>query len=136
MFSISSICYGIDAVIALIFGVIYLTRSQFMPYHSLALAKAWSEVEPNTQTLILALMRAAGGGFIATGIAIIVLLCIPFQAKEQWAIYSVFFICFCSSFGSGYATYLVHNNTPGNPPLKLSFVAVLLSLVGLFCSIV
>ena len=54
----------------LAFGVIYLTRSQFMPYHSLALDKPWSEVESNTQTLILALMRVAGGGFAATEIAI------------------------------------------------------------------
>ena len=136
MFLISSICYGLDAAIALIFGVIYLTRTQFMPYHSLALSKPWSEVEPNIQTLILALMRVAGGGFIATGIAIIVLLCIPFQAREQWAIYSIFIICFCSSFGSGYATYLVRNNTPGNPPFKLSLGAILLSLLGFFCSIV
>ena len=135
MFLISSICYGVDALTALIFGVIYLTRSQFMPYHSLALAKPWSEVEPNTQTLILALMRVAVGGFMATGIAIIVLLCIPFQAR-QWAIYSIFFICFCSSFGSGYATFLVQNNTLGNPPFKLSLGAVLLSLIGFFCSIV
>ena len=62
-----------------------------MPYHSLALAKSWSEIEANTQTLILALMRVAGGGFISTGIAIAILLCIPFQAGETWAIYSIFF---------------------------------------------
>ena len=136
MFSISSICYGINALIALVFGVIYLTRPQFMPYHSLALSKLWSEVEPNIQTLILALMRVAGGGFLATAISITVLLCFPFQAREQWAIYSIFFICFCSSFGSAYATYLVQNNTPGNPPFKLSLGAVLLSLVGFFCSLV
>ena len=132
MFLISSICYGLNAFVALIFGVIYVTRSQFMPYHSLALAKPWSEVEPNTQTLILALMRVAGGGFIATGIAIVVLLCIPFQAHEQWEIYSIFTICFCSSFSSAYATFLVHNKTLGNPPFKLSLGAVLLSLVGFF----
>ena len=136
MLLISSICYGINALVALIFGVIYLTRPEFMPYHSLALAKPWSEVEPNTQTLILALMRVAGGGFIATGIAILILLCIPFQAREQWAIYSIFIVCFCSSFSSSYATFLVHNKTSGKPPLKLSLVTVLLSLVGFFCSIV
>ena len=136
MFLISSICYGVNAAIALVFGIIYLTRSQFMPYHSLALAKPWSEVEPNAQTLILALMRVAGGGFIATGIAIIVLLCIPFQAKEQWAIYSIFVICFCSSCGSSYATFLVKNNTAGNPPFKLSLGTVFLALIGFFCSIV
>ena len=83
MLSISFTCYAIVAAISLIFGLIYLTRTQFMPYHSLALAKSWFEVEPNTQTLILALMRVAGVGFLATGMTILVLLAIPFQAGNS-----------------------------------------------------
>ena len=106
-----------------------------MPYHSLALAKSWSEIEANTQTLILALMRVAGGGFISTGIAIIILLCIPFQAQETWAIYGIFSICLGTSVGSCYATYLVSSRTPGNPPLWLSLAAVLLSIIGFVSSL-
>ena len=136
MLLISSVCYGAIALISLIFGIIYVTRSQFMPYHSLALAKSWSEVEGNTQTLILALMRVAGGGFISTGIAIIILLCIPFQAREPWAIYSVFSIACCTSFSSCYATFLVHSKTPGNPPFKLSLATLVLTSIGFICSIV
>ncbi|MEM8673167.1 MAG: hypothetical protein AAGF83_04755 [Cyanobacteria bacterium P01_G01_bin.67] len=107
-----------------------------MPYHSLALAKPWSEVEPNTQTLILALMRVAAGGFVATGIAILVLLAFPFSAGEKWAIYSIFAIASCTSLGSSYATYLVKSRTSGNPPFKLSLGTIILSVVGFICSII
>ena len=136
MLFVSSICYGLVASISFIFGMIYLTRPQFMPYHSLALGKPWSEVEPNIQTLILALMRVAGGGFVATGIAIMILLLIPFQAEEPWAIYSIFLVAFWTSFGSCYATFLVQSRTPGNPPLKLSLATLVLTLIGFICSIV
>lgn len=135
MLLISFICYGTVASISLVFGIIYLTRPQFMPYHSLALGKPWSEVEPNIQILILALMRVAGAGFIATAIAVTILLCFPFKAGEQWAIYGIFLICACTSFGSSYATFLVQNQTPGNPPLKLSLGTILLTVVGFLCSI-
>ena len=53
-----------------------------MPYHSEALGSSWSDVEPKTQVLILALMRVAGGGFLATGLAISILLIIPFRAGD------------------------------------------------------
>lgn len=135
MLVISSVCYGAIAITSLIFGLIYLTRSQFMPYHSLALAKSGSEVEVKTQILILALMRVAGGGFISTGIAILYLLCIPFQAEATWAKYSIFLVCLGTSTGSCYATLLVKLKTPGNPPAWLSVATILLSIVGLICSL-
>jgi len=106
-----------------------------MPYHSLALGKSWSEVEPNTQTLILALMKAAGGGFLATGIVILILLIIPFQAGKQWAIYTIPAISLITSGGSFYATYSVKSETPGNPPIKLSLLSIGLAIVGFIFSL-
>lgn len=122
MLLISFICYSAIAFISLVFGAIYLTRSEFMPYHSLALGKSWSEVEPEIQTLVLALMRVAGSGFIATGVAVVVLLMIAAKTGDNLAIYGIFLICFSTSLGSCLATFLVKNKTPGNPPFKLSLV--------------
>ncbi|MEL6494049.1 MAG: hypothetical protein AAFQ41_02865 [Cyanobacteria bacterium J06623_7] len=128
---ISYFCYGAIALISLIFGLIYLIRGQFMPYHRVALGKSWQEIEADTQTLILALMRATGGGLISTAIAILVLLYIPVRAGEIWASYSIFFVSLGSSCGSCYATFLVKQKTPGNPPLGLSIATFFLSFIGL-----
>ena len=107
-----------------------------MPYHSAALEKSWSEVEPNMQTLILALMRVSGGGFLASGFTMIILLAIPFQAEELWAIYAIPFVSLCMSLGSFYATFLVKTRTPGNPPISLSLITILLTVIGFTASII
>ena len=59
----------IASVMALGFGVIYLVKPKFMSYHQIALQKNWDELGPQFQTLVLALMRAVGGGLIAAAAA-------------------------------------------------------------------
>jgi hypothetical protein len=61
------------ALILFVFGMIYLLRGSFMPYHSEAVGMSWEQVQPSMQYLLLALMRAAAGGFLATATAIMVL---------------------------------------------------------------
>ena len=107
-----------------------------MPYHAEALEMSWSELSENMRVLILALMRAAGGGFLATGLAIFVLLIVPFRAGNTWSIYTIPAISICTSIGTLYATLLVKTKTPGTPPVVLSFLALALTIIGLFSSII
>lgn len=105
-----------------------------MPYHSEALGLSWTELEENMQVLIIALMRAAGGGFLATGIAMLVLLIIPWRAGDRWAIYTVPAIGLCTSLGTLYATLLVKTRTPGTPPVILSLITLVLTVIGFILS--
>ena len=43
-------------------GLIYISRSEFMPYHSAALGRDWSDLLPNEQGVMLAALRGGGGG--------------------------------------------------------------------------
>ncbi len=79
-------CYLLVLLSLGIFGIIYLSRSQFMPYHAIAVGKTWAEVDPSFQILLLALIRAIGGTWIATALAIGLLLFIPFKQGARWAI--------------------------------------------------
>lgn len=136
LFLISFISYGCVALVSILFGLIYLTKNQFMPYHAEALGLSWSELEEKMQVLLLALMRAAGGGFLATGLAISILLMIPFRAGATWSIYTIPAISLCTSIGTLYATLLVKTKTPGTPPLGLSFLALALTMIGFIFSII
>jgi hypothetical protein len=136
LFLISFMSYGCVALVSILFGLIYLIRNQFMLYHSEALSLSWSELEEKMQVLILALMRAAGGGFLATGLAISVLLIIPFRAGDTWSIYTIPAISLCTSIGTLYATLLVKIKTPGTPPVTLSFLALALTMIGFIFSII
>ena len=133
---ISFISYALVALVLILFGLIYLIKNQFMPYHEEALNSSWSDLESNLQVLILALMRAAGGGFLATGLAIFILLIIPFRAGDTWAMYGIPSIGLCTSFGTLYATLLVKTRTPGNPPVILSSIALALTIIGFIFSLI
>jgi hypothetical protein len=136
LFLISFLSYGCVALISILFGLIYLAKNQFMTYHAEALGLSWSELEEKIQVLILALMRAAGGGFLATGLAISVLLIIPFRAGDRWSIYTIPAVSLCTSIGTLYATLLVKTKTPGKPPVAFSFLALALTMIGFILSII
>ena len=127
---ISFISYSCVAFISILFGLIYLLKNQYMPYHNKALGLSWSELPENMQVLIIALMRAAGGGFLATGLAIFILLIIPGRAGDTWANYAILAIATCTSLASLYATLLVKVKTPGTPPVAVSIVTLALTIVG------
>lgn len=132
---ISFSCYSITAIVSIIFGIIYLTRSEFMPYHAVALEREWTELDIKTQTLILALMRVAGGGFLATGMAVILLIFLYIKTTEEWIIFIIPTIGFVTSLSSLYATLLVKNRTPGLPPVNLTLLSIGLMLTGFILSL-
>lgn len=132
---ISFSCYLVTAIVSIAFGIIYLTRSEFMPYHAVALEREWTELDIKTQTLILALMRVAGGGFLATGMVVILLIYLYIKTTEEWIIFIIPTIGFVTSFSSLYATLLVKNRTPGLPPVNLTLLSIGLMVTGFILSL-
>ena len=66
---ISLSCFIIVMLIGLLFAGMYLFRKEFMPYHSAAVGKSWSELDLEIRVLIIALMRVVGGGWLASSVA-------------------------------------------------------------------
>jgi len=79
----AAVSYSIVALVSVVMGSIYLFSSQFMSYHADALGTSWAALEPAEQTLILALMRVSGGGWVAVGIA----PAVPFRQGQAWAVW-------------------------------------------------
>jgi peptidoglycan/LPS O-acetylase OafA/YrhL len=127
---VSFVCYFLVAILCIFFGFRYLTASQFMPYHAVALGVSWSELDSHYQTLLLSLIRVAGGGMLAGGIAIGFLLLIPLRRKELWARWAILIIGLIVGGSAVYATLSVKFRTPASPPWIPAIVAVLLILVG------
>ena len=127
---IGSLLNYLFAALSLTFGIIYLTRSSFMPYHGLALALNWNEVEQNTQFLILGLMRAVSGGFIVSSVTIIFLQYKFSTDKSSWIPSLIFIIGIIIESTTLYATLVVRLNTPGNPPVSLAILGLVLLFAG------
>src|SRR5512134_3717360 len=95
------------------FGGVYLLRPQFMPYHAAAVGLAWEEVPPAFQVLILALMKSLGGAMLATALALVAMLWVPFRKGERWVRYAIPVVSLLYSIPALYVTLFVRASTPG-----------------------
>ena len=123
--------YGAAAVL-LGFGLIYLIKGSFMPYHSEAVSQKWEAVDPAFQILILALMRATSGGFIATAIAIVFLQFRFSYNVDSWIPALILVLGTICMLCSLYAIVLVSTYTPGRPPLSFDLAGEVLLIAGYF----
>jgi len=118
----------IVGAIWIFFGLAYLLKASFMPYHAETLSISWEELSPALQILILALMRAAGGGFFLAGLIIILLQRIYNRTRQKWIPSLVLLIGVILVLTTVYATLIVRLNTNANPP-TLSSAAALVGLI-------
>ena len=118
-----------------IIGLIYLFRTEFMPYHAVAVGRNWAEVDPAFQILLMALIRAFGGASFSTAIAMGIILFIMFRQGSLWARWAIPSIGYAYYLPSLCATVTVTLNTPATPPWKFVVLGMVLLLVGLILSL-
>ena len=123
------------AALSLVFGLIYFIRPKFMNYHKMALQKEWHELEAETQTLILALMRVLGSGLIAVAIAMIILQLEFDKSHQHWILWTILVIGTITSLGSLYAMMMVRKRTKGRPPIIPVMIVFIMLLAGFLFNI-
>jgi hypothetical protein len=101
-----------------------------MPYHAAALGTAWAALEPAEQTLILALMRVAGGGWVAVGIALAVLVAVPFRQGQAWAVWLLPLLGMVFYLPNLSATVRVTLDTPATAPWYGNLAGIVGLLAG------
>jgi len=127
---IGTIANYLAVVLLLGMGLIYLLKNSFMPYHSEAVSLEWNEVYFGTQFLILALMRAISGGFIAIAIVIAFLQNKFSSTKIKWLPIIILISGLIVGITSIYATLIVKFNTAGSPPTLSIIIGILLLIIG------
>ena len=124
LLSVAFICHLLAILTTLGFGLTYLLRRQFMPYHGVALEREWDALPHALQTLVL-----------ATALLSTVILLIPFRAGEVWAFWTLPASTLVLAGGALYAMRLVAINTPARPPYAPIMVAAALVMIGLALSL-
>jgi hypothetical protein len=136
MFNLAATLFiGGFVLILLIFSFVYLTKSQFMPYHGIALDKDWRDLNPSLQTLIIGFMRAVGGGLLAGAVTILFLQYQFNKMPQQWIALAILTCGSIVNMSSFYAMFLVKTKTKGKPPIIVTIVAFVLLIVGYFLNI-
>ena len=128
-------CHLAAIVIVAAFGATYLLRSEFMPYHAVALGTTWSALNAPFQVLILALMKAIGGACLAVVAFGLFVLLVPFRQGAVWAFWALPIGGLLIAGGALYAMLLVARNTPADPPWIAPALGALLVLIALVLSL-
>jgi hypothetical protein len=128
-------CHLLATLIVAAFGITYLFRPEFMPYHSVAIGMPWAEVATPVQVLILALMKVIGGACLAVVVLELILLFVPFRQGLIWARWAIPAGGLVISAGALYGMLCVGLNTPATPPWIAPAAAALLLVVGLLLSL-
>ena len=111
--------FAIVGVSHIIFGIVYVTASEFMPYHAQALNIDWNELGENYKTLFLALIKLAGVGGLVAGIVNLTLISYLYHRVESRLIWLLIAPSLIFQSMTNYVVYSVYINTPGDPPLLM-----------------
>ncbi|WP_130106856.1 hypothetical protein [Iodobacter fluviatilis] len=130
----SFVCHFVCVAVVFCFGLTYLLKRQFMPYHSEALGMNWNDLSHDLKILILALMRAIAGGALAVAIINTVLLLIPFSRGMTWSYHLIPVGSLILSGGALYAMFLVAKFTPAHPHYIVVVCSSVLTLLGWLCT--
>ena len=132
---VAFLCHLLASLLLIAFGLIYLLRSKFLPYHAVAVGKSWTEVDPAFQILILALMKAIGGGFLASAFALVILLFKALRKGQSWSFWAIPVTGLIASLTSLYVSINVTLNTPASPPWMAASLGTILLTLGFIFSI-
>ena len=127
-------CYLVSLVAALVTGLRYMIRREFMPYHSQALGKTWAELDDKLKTLLLALMRMGGGAAVATCLSGIAMLVFAFISRELWSYYTIPVIGLIGYVTSLSVMLVVKKKTGAKAPYIPAAVGIVLIVIGFVLS--
>jgi uncharacterized protein YjeT (DUF2065 family) len=76
------------ALAVILFGVRYMRREAFLPYHAAVAGKSWSELDAGVQRIVLGMLRIIGGGFATFGVSLL-WLCFALHEGVRWAPWAI-----------------------------------------------
>jgi hypothetical protein len=132
--TIAFLCFLVAGILLAAFGLVYLFTPKFMPYHAAAIGTSWEKLTPAYQALFLALLKAVGGGFLASATACFILLFIPYRAKAAWARWALLVVGLIVGIPAIYATLILRWGTPASPPWYAATLGTLLVILGFLLS--
>ena len=130
MFRLSIALFAFVGLSLLLVGCVYLSLSQFMPYHAEALQLDWNSLDANFQGLILGFLKGLGSGAFVAGTAVLWMAGKSLRESPRPFVVLMPFVATSYSSLLCLATYTVYANTPGNPPLLLNFLLVVASVLA------
>ncbi|MCC7634884.1 hypothetical protein [Stenotrophomonas rhizophila] len=130
-------CYALAFAVVAVFGAAYLRRSDFMPYHRVAVGRDWEGIDPPVQLLLMALIRVTGAAWLALAGAGVLLLYLLFSSSLQFPHLLAFqAFCLAAMVPPVAVAWHVRKRTGAPTPVVAGAVVVALGLAGFAFAVV
>lgn len=120
--------YLVAGAVEILVGATYFMAKQFMSYHAEAVGMPWDELGEGLQTLVLALMKFAAGGWFALGIVTVSLTLAALRSRNVFARWTLPVATIISWSLSFVATWGVYRATGAATPWLPSLVMIGLAM--------
>lgn len=122
--------FSLIALTLIATGVTYLTAPTIMPYHLVAMETTWQGLSQGMQTMSINFMKSVSAGFLSVGLAVLILLAVPFRKGEKWSAFAILALVLTQVGIIATRTYDVGANTMANPPLLPLLTVLALAIVA------
>jgi hypothetical protein len=123
------------ALAGILFGVRYMRRDAFLPYHAAVAGKSWAELDPGVQAVILGMLKIIGGGFVTLGVTLL-WLCLALHGGAHWAPWAILTVSATALGPMLYVATKLRAFRPDAPtPVRPTLAMIILIVVGVGLSI-
>jgi hypothetical protein len=129
------IMYGIVGVISLIMAYKNLSSKSLIAFHAKAATIPWDNINKPLQSVILALMRVSGLGFLVIALLLLIFPFVNYFMQDEFIKYSIPIVASVFCFGLFLINYYLHKQTNSETPWRGSLIAVIGLLWGIVLSL-
>jgi hypothetical protein len=120
---------------AILFGVRYMRREGYLPYHAVVAGKSWDELDPGVQIIILGMLKIIGSGFATLGVTLL-WLCFALHEGARWAPWAILTISAAALGPMLYVAIKLRAFRPdAQTPVRPTAVMMMLIVVGVGLSL-
>jgi uncharacterized membrane protein len=118
------------SVFFIISGLRYLLSPQIMLYHLQVINRNWGDLDSRLQIMFLGFLKLGGAGMLTVGLAIALLLLIPFRRGYIWAYRAILVIGFVFIAPVLYIASSLHYSTGASTPWLVAAITLVVILVA------
>ena len=126
--------YLLVGIVSLMMAYKSIFSTRFLPFHEQAAGKSWENIDPGVQTVIRALMKVSGLGFLTVALLLLILPIINYFDHESLSQYLLPVIAFLYSLGLFFVNHQLAVQTKAKTPWKDSFYAAVFIGIGMVLS--
>jgi hypothetical protein len=131
-----SCCYVTTGMISLLMAYKSLFTPHFLPFHEQAAGTSWDTLDKGVQSVILALMKFSGLGFLTVALLLLITPILQFLRCNPVLLYLLPGISFLFCFGLFFINYSLAVKRHAKTPWRGSLAAMLVIGIGILISFI